>query len=118
MLNVQTLNDALNAAGLSTVKNVDDVSVECMLSPNGKAVPNQYVVTVNDNENYFRIFQSYKTLIAVRTQDKIVLDSGALDYSNTTLKYLKSFLKTSDSKKQLNERIELGEFLTVNLNNK
>ena len=73
-----------------------------MYSNNGNQVPNQFII---DNGNK-TIFQSYKTIVAVEENGKVTLDINALEYSNTTLKYLKQFLNTSDSKKQLQAKIE------------
>ena len=84
-----------------------------MYSNNGNQVPNQFII---DNGNK-TLFQSYKTIVAVKENGKVTLDSNALEYSNTTLKYLKQFLNTSDSKKQLQARIENGFYQVEDLNN-
>lgn len=77
-----------------------EYEVKNMLSYNGNPVPNQ--LEIRDNIRKVRIFQSYKTIIAkVYTScggmitNKIVLDSNALHYSNTTSKYLYTFLGMS-----------------------
>ena len=88
------------------------MKVSNMYSNNGNQVPNQFVI---DNGNK-TIFQSYKTIVAVKENGKVTLDSNALEYSNTTLKYLKQFLNTSDSKKQLQAKIESGFYNTSDLN--
>ena len=79
--------------------------VQNMTSQNGNKVPNQFIVKLPENVT---IFKSYNTVIAQNRNGKIVLDSKALDYSVTTTKYLKQFLNTSDSKKQLQAKIEKG----------
>ena len=89
------------------------MKVSNMYSNNGNQVPNQFVI---DNGNK-TIFQSYKTIVAVKENGKVTLDSNALEYSNTTLKYLKQFLNTSDSKKQLQAKIENGFYQVEDLNN-
>ena len=60
-------------------------------------------------------FQSYDTVIAQNRNGKIVLDSKALDYSATT-KYLKRFLNTTESKKQLQAKIKNGFYQVEDLN--
>ena len=88
--------------------------IQNMTSQNGNKVPNQFIVKLPENVT---IFQSYKTVIAQNRNGKIVLDSKALDYSNTTLKYLKQFLNTSDSKKQIQAKIKNGFYQVEDLNN-
>ena len=83
-----------------------------MYSNNGNQVPNQFII---DNGNK-TIFQSYKTIVAVKENGKVTLDSNALEYSNTTLKYLKQFLGTNESKKSLYAKIESGFYNTSDLN--
>ena len=85
-----------------------------MLSQNGNKIPNQFIVTLPENVT---IFQSYNTVIAQNRNGTIVLDSKALDCSATTTKYLKQFLNTSDSKKQLQAKIEKGFYQVEDLNN-
>ena len=89
------------------------MKVSNMYSNNGNQVPNQFVI---DNGNK-TLFQSYKTIVAVKENGKVTLDSNALEYSATTLKYLKQFLNTSDSKKQLQAKIENGFYQVEDLNN-
>ena len=62
--------------------------VENMVSSRGNYVPNQFIITDDGRE----IFQSYETIIAIKDKGKIILDNDALDYSNTTSKYLYMFL--------------------------
>ena len=87
--------------------------IQNMTSSNGNKVPNQFIVTLPENVT---MFQSYNTVIAQNRNGKIVLDSKALEYSATTTKYLKQFLNTSDSKKQLQAKIENGFYQVENLN--
>ena len=89
------------------------MKISNMYSNNGNQVPNQFII---DNGNK-TLFQSYKTIVAVKENGKVTLDSNALEYSNTTLKYLKQFLNTSDSKKQLQAKIENGFYQVEDLNN-
>ena len=88
--------------------------VQNMTSQNGNKVANQFIVTLPENVT---MFQSYNTVIAQNRNGKIVLDSKALEYSTTTLKYLKQFLNTSDSKKQLQDKIKSGFYQVEDLNN-
>ena len=89
------------------------MKVSNMYSNNGNQVPNQFII---DNGNK-TLFQSYKTIVAVKENGKITLDSNALEYSNTTLKYIKQFLNTSESKKSLYAKIESGFYQVEDLNN-
>lgn len=83
-----------------------------MLSSNGNKIPNQFIIE-SDNKT---VFQSYNTIVAIKENGKVILDSNALEYSNTTLKYLKQFLNTDESKKSLYEKIESGLYTTSDLN--
>lgn len=73
-------------------------------------VPNQFVIT-HDNNVYF---QSYDTIIAVKTIEGILLDEENWDCSVTTSKYRNRFLneKTADTRK----KIETGEYKLIDLN--
>ena len=90
------------------------MKVENMLSHNGNKVANQFIVHLPENVT---VFQSYNTVIAQNRDGKIVLDSKALDYSATTTKYLKQFLNTTESKKQLQDKIKNGFYQVEDLNN-
>ena len=88
--------------------------VQNMISQNGNKVANQFIVTLPENVT---VFKSYNTVIAQNRNGEIVLDSKALEYSATTTKYLKQFLNTSDSKKQLQAKIRNGFYQVEDLNN-
>ena len=88
------------------------LSVKNMTSSNGNLVPNQFVI---DDGNK-TVFQSYNTIIAVKKKDKVTLDSNALEYSNTTLKYVKQFLNPKKKKKALYSKIKNGYYSTADLN--
>ena len=90
------------------------MKVSNMISKNGNKVANQFIVTLPENVT---VFQSYNTVIAQNRNGKIVLDSKALDYSDTTTKYLKQFLNTNESKKQLQDKIQSGFYQVEDLNN-
>ena len=84
-----------------------------MTSRNGNQVPNQFII----DDGKKTVFQSYKTIVAVKENGKITLDSKALNYSATTTKYLKQFLGTTESKKQLQDKIKSGSYQVEDLNN-
>ena len=88
--------------------------VQNMTSRNGSKVPSQFIITLPENVT---IFRSYNTVIAQNRNGKIVLDSKALEYSATTTKYLKQFLGTTESKKQLQDKIQSGFYQVEDLNN-
>jgi len=88
-----------------------------------RAVPNQYIITedgrgANGNFLYRETFQSYESIIAVRTvwEDDIdiVLDEKYWNYSTTTSKYRNDFLdeNTADTKKKIAD----GTYKLDNLN--
>ena len=85
-----------------------------MTSQNGNKIPNQFIVKLPENVT---MFQSYNTVIAQNRNGEIVLDSKALEYSATTTKYLKQFLGTTESKKQLQDKIQSGFYQVEDLNN-
>ena len=89
------------------------MKVSNMYSNNGNQVPNQFIIDNGDKT----VFKSYKTIVAVKENGEVTLDSKALEYSNTTLKYLKLFLNTNESKKQLQAKIESGFYQVEDLNN-
>lgn len=69
---------------------------------------NQFVINGACGE----VFQSYGSLIAYRKNNFIYL-SDKWDYSKTTLKYLKIFLNTSMSKKEIKEALKSGVFQLI-----
>lgn len=83
-----------------------NLKVSNLTSLNGNLVANQFDITYTDNENRINVFQSYKTIIAKKVNGILILDTNALEYSNTTLKYLKQWLNTSMSKKDLYKWVE------------
>ena len=88
--------------------------IQNMISSNGNKVANQFIVTLSENVT---VFLSYETVVAQNRNGKIVLDSNALNYSATTIKYLKHFLGTNESKKQLQDKIKNGFYQVEDLNN-
>lgn len=116
MLNMNALNKALNNANLSTIVTVESIGIENFTSDKGNIIANQFEILINGTDTRYRVFQSYETIIAVKCAGHTVLDENALEYSATTLKYLKLFLGTCATKKELYKRIEQGEYLTADLN--
>lgn len=90
------------------------MKVKNMYSQNGNKVPNQFIIHLPEN---LTVFQSYNTVIAHDRNGVIVLDKNALEYSKTTLKYLKQFLNTNESKKALQSKIDSGFYKVEDLNN-
>ena len=81
----------------------------------GNPVANQFKIYTDK----YIYFQSYSTIIAKKQRGflgKTTLDKKYWDYSRTTLKYLKSFLGTNKSKKEIEKDIKTGVYKTANLN--
>ena len=78
------------------------MKVENMVSNRGNYIPNQFIITDDDGRE---IFQSYETIIAIKDNGKIILDSDALDYSRTTSKYLYLFLGMNRNEIKNNKNI-------------
>lgn len=81
----------------------------------GNPVANQFEIYTNK----YIYFQSYRTIIARKQRGflgKTTLDKNYWDYSRTTLKYLKSFLGTNKSKKEIEKDIKTGIYKLSNLN--
>lgn len=75
-------------------------------------VKNQFLLTDNDGNQYF---QSYDSIIAMRTYDgKLVLDGTYWNYSRTTSKHRNQFtgLTTAETKEQIKD----GAILLSHLN--
>ena len=87
--------------------------VKNMLSSrSGKPIANQFVVTVDNME----IFQSYKTVIAVRRANdtEVVLLDYNYSYSPTTSKYLYQFL--GFKKDRINMKVQDNSIRIMDLN--
>ena len=87
------------------------MNVTQLINSNGNPAANQFVITT-DNGQYFK---SYDSLIAFkpRSGDTVVF-TDYWDYSNTTLKHLRTFLGTSASKKELEQMLESGAIILDN----
>jgi hypothetical protein len=81
-------------------------------SRSGKPIANQFVVTVDNME----IFQSYKTVIAVRNGNnpEVVLLDYNYSYSPTTSKYLYQFL--GFKKDTINKKVQNNSIRIMDLN--
>tara|TARA_S200002703_G_scaffold152574_1_gene153116 strand:+ start:194 stop:457 length:264 start_codon:yes stop_codon:yes gene_type:complete len=87
------------------------MKVENMTSTRGNTVPNQFIITDNGDE----YFQSYRSIIAKRSEGKIYLDDYFWDYSVTTGKYRNEFL--GEGIAETRKKIASGEYVLTNLNN-
>ena len=90
------------------------IKVENILSNNGNKIPNQFIIT--DYKNNCEIFQSYKSIIAIKdlNNNKIYLDSYYWDYSTTTGKYRNIFL--NEKKNETQKKINSKEYILKDLN--
>lgn len=98
--------------------------VENIKSPKGNNIPNQFVITEEGrgalgNFEKRETFQSYSTVIAIRTvwadgKTTVVLDKDGWDYSRTTSKYRCIFL--GESTTETRKKIKAGEYLLKDLN--
>ena len=72
------------------------ITVDNMTNDIGNPVVNQFVIKQIDGNISRTIFQSYKSINAVRVDDgdtyQIYLDNDTWDYSRTTGKYRNKFL--------------------------
>lgn len=85
--------------------------VRNMQSSRGNDVPNQFIIDDGKKE----VFQSYRSIIAMKKDGKIYIDATYWDYSRTTLKYLHIFLGT-ESVGDIVLRVKSGELAFANLN--
>jgi len=100
------------------------MKISNMLSTNGKAVPNQFVIVTEGrgslgNFTKKEVFQSYKSIIAERIKwpnhpVEVRLDKNKWDYSNTTGKYRNEFL--GETKAETQRKIDSGEYVLIDLN--
>tara|TARA_R110000796_G_scaffold99379_2_gene207448 strand:+ start:220 stop:522 length:303 start_codon:yes stop_codon:yes gene_type:complete len=76
----------------------------------GNAVLNQYKIYTSKGV----YFQSYNSIIALETPKGLILDKFYWDYSNTTSKYLREFIRMG--KDETKEKIASKEIKLRNLN--
>ena len=75
-------------------------------------IANQFVITI---ENGDQIFQSYNSVIAIKTYcGKVQIDKDYWNYSRTTSKYRSQFL--NESSKETEKKIANGTYLATDLN--
>lgn len=82
--------------------------IEQMTGPNG-SVKNQLLIRFDRGS----VFQSYYTIIAAKIAGKVYLDYD-WDYSKTTGKYRKIYLR--ESKAETLKKIKSGEYIVTDLN--
>ena len=87
------------------------MKVQNMTSARGNTIANQFIIN-DKGEEYF---QSYKSIIAKKSQGKIYLDEYYWDYSTTTGKYRNDFL--GEKKIDTQRKIDSGEYILTDLNN-
>ena len=76
------------------------------------AIANQFVITI---ENGDQIFQSYNSVIAIKTYcGKVQIDKDYWNYSRTTSKYRSIFL--NENTKETRTKIDNGTYLSTDLN--
>jgi len=86
------------------------MKVENMTSSSGNKVANQFIIDADNGDIYF---QSYRTIIAKKSQGKIYLDNN-WGYSVTTGKYRNQFLR--ENKRETEAKIKDGTYIVTNLN--
>ena len=88
------------------------MKVKNMTSARGNKVANQFIITDDNNNEYF---QSYRSIIVKKSQGKIYLDDYFWDYSATTGKYRNEFL--GEGIAETRKKIKSGEYILTDLNN-
>lgn len=94
------------------------MKVKNMENKNGRAVPNQFIIT--DGRPVFKqVFQSYDSIIVEKLWEpghgwRVRLDRDTWDYSKTTGRYRNQFL--DETKKETQAKIDSGEYVLTNLN--
>ena len=86
------------------------MKVRNMTGRSGQPVKNQFII----EDGKSTIFQSYNSIIAMRSGGRTYLDKYRWDYSTTTGKYRNQFLGMN--KKQIEQAIEDGAIYLVDLN--
>jgi len=76
-----------------------------LLNYKDKAVANHFVINTKSGE----YLQSYTSIVARVVGDEVTLGKD-WDYSPTTLRHLKHFLNISESKQEIQNKIDLGEY--------
>jgi hypothetical protein len=89
---------------------MENLKVENMTSPNGNDISNQFIIRT-DKGTYF---QSYQSIIVVKSKGVVTLDRNKWDYSKTTGKYRNQFL--GETKKETEAKIKDGTYKLDDLN--
>jgi len=74
----------------------------------GREVANQFIIYAGE----YTMFQSYRSVIAMKHKGIVYLDAVYYNYSRTTSKYLYQFLGESN----IQAKIHSGEYLLRDLN--
>lgn len=97
------------------------MKVQNMTNDKGRAIPNQFIITnaaidIIGFGTQFDcvVFQSFDSVICVRSHHRIYLDEKYWDYSNPTGKYRNQFL--GESIAETRKKIASGEYILCNLN--
>lgn len=78
----------------------------------GNEVANQFVLFFSNAT----VFQSYRTIIAMRDNTGKLWVTPDWEASKTTMKYFKEFANTTASAKEIRQRIESGQYKACNAN--
>lgn len=92
---------------------MNHIKVSNMKSHSGNDVPNQFIIVMGSDGEFF---QSYQTLIGYRSYktNKVWLDKEAWDYSTTTGKYRNLWL--GEKKSETERKIKDGIYTLKDLN--
>ena len=77
----------------------------------GNPIANQFKITL---QNGTEVFQSYKSIVAVKVNGLTFLDRTCWNYSNTTSRYRKEFL--NEDTKTTKQKIKDDVYILMNLN--
>lgn len=78
---------------------------------NGRNVPNQFLISYEENEKNYEVFQSYNSMI-IKWKNGIIIEVGSdWDYSRTSGKYrnLLTGMNKKEFEKMLKEEFEYNE---------
>lgn len=78
---------------------------------NGREVPNQFELFYEENNKYYKIFQSYSSMI-IKWENGIIIEVGSdWDYSRTSGKYrnLLTGMNKKEFEKMLKKEFEYNE---------
>ena len=75
------------------------------LEHDGRKVPNQFVISYEEDNKYYKIFKSYSSMIIKWENGRMVEVGKDWDYSKTTGKYRNKITKLT--KKEFKEMLEI-----------